>query len=127
LRGAPIAAENNTAMPADFLMQQMAWREALEEAADAAAVEELADEVATARRREMQALAETADDAQDFPALAQQVRALMFVERFARDVDNRRISWDNKPTSAGPPQRGSPDSPTPHHGTFADFRTRPVA
>ena len=32
LRGAPIAAESNTAMPADFLMQQMSWREALDEA-----------------------------------------------------------------------------------------------
>ena len=38
LRGAPIEAESNTAMPAAFLMQQMAWREALDEAADAAAV-----------------------------------------------------------------------------------------
>jgi molecular chaperone HscB len=26
LRGAPIEAENNTAMPADFLVQQMHWR-----------------------------------------------------------------------------------------------------
>jgi molecular chaperone HscB len=33
LRGAPIDAERNTAMPAAFLMQQMAWREALDEAA----------------------------------------------------------------------------------------------
>ena len=32
LRGAPINAENNTAMPAAFLMQQMEWREALDEA-----------------------------------------------------------------------------------------------
>ena len=32
LRGAPINAENNTAMPAEFLIEQMAWREALEEA-----------------------------------------------------------------------------------------------
>ena len=89
LHGVPIAAESNTAMPADFLMQQMAWREALEEAGDAAAVEDLADEVAAARRERLQALAETADTAQDFSALAQQVRALMFVERFARDVENR--------------------------------------
>ena len=33
-RGAPIDAESNTAMPRDFLMQQMAWREALDEARD---------------------------------------------------------------------------------------------
>ena len=29
LNGAPIRAEDNTAMPADFLVQQMEWREAL--------------------------------------------------------------------------------------------------
>jgi molecular chaperone HscB len=29
-----IQAENNTAMPAAFLMQQMAWREAMDEATD---------------------------------------------------------------------------------------------
>src|SRR3569832_2662718 len=32
LRGSPIDAENNTAMPVDFLAEQMEWREALEEA-----------------------------------------------------------------------------------------------
>ena len=32
LHGAPVNAENNTAMPAQFLMQQMEWREALDEA-----------------------------------------------------------------------------------------------
>ena len=37
LRGAAINAENNTAMPAAFLMQQMTWREALDDARDAAA------------------------------------------------------------------------------------------
>ena len=36
LHGAPILAEDNTAMPAAFLMQQMEWREALEEAGTAA-------------------------------------------------------------------------------------------
>ena len=37
LRGVPVDAERNTAMPAAFLMQQMHWREALEDADDAAA------------------------------------------------------------------------------------------
>ena len=32
LRGAPIDAERNTAMPADFLQQQLVWREALDDA-----------------------------------------------------------------------------------------------
>jgi molecular chaperone HscB len=34
LNGAPINAENNTAMPHDFLVQQMQWREALDAEAD---------------------------------------------------------------------------------------------
>ena len=38
LVGTPVNAERNTAMPREFLMQQMAWREALDEAADSAAV-----------------------------------------------------------------------------------------
>ncbi len=89
LHGAPIQAENNTAMPAAFLMQQMQWREDLDEASNLADLERMADEVAGARREMQQALLTTADQQQDWPALARQVRALMFVERFASDVENR--------------------------------------
>ncbi|OSZ67895.1 Fe-S protein assembly co-chaperone HscB [Hydrogenophaga sp. IBVHS2] len=89
LNGAPIEAESNTAMPPDFLMQQMEWREQLDEARDAAELERLADEVAASRRSRVEALRVTADEQRDFPALARQVRALMFIERFARDVELR--------------------------------------
>lgn len=89
LHGAPIEAESNTAMPSDFLMQQMEWREQLDDASGLAALEQLADEVAAARRRMVEALRVTADEQRDYPALARQVRALMFVERFARDVELR--------------------------------------
>jgi molecular chaperone HscB len=89
LNGAPIQAENNTAMPAAFLMQQMQWREDLEDARDGAALERMADDVAAARGRMLLDLQQVADVQRDFPALAGQVRALMFVERFARDVENR--------------------------------------
>jgi molecular chaperone HscB len=89
LHGARIDAENNTAMPAAFLMHQMQWREALDEAADAAAVEALNDEVLAYRSESLDALTRTLDERQDWPAAAQQVRALMFVERFAQDLDRR--------------------------------------
>ena len=89
LHGAPVQAENNTAMPAAFLMQQMEWREALEEASGVDAVEALADEVSASRRRMLADLQQTADVRGDWPALAAQVRALMFVERFSRDVEGR--------------------------------------
>ena len=43
-RGAAINAESNTAMPTAFLMQQMQWREALDEAASEADLDALARE-----------------------------------------------------------------------------------
>ncbi len=89
LLGAPIRAEDNTAMPGEFLMQQMAWREALDDAPGLAEVERLADEVARFRAEALQRLGATLDEQHDAPAAASQVRALMFVERFAQDVDQR--------------------------------------
>ncbi|MBU4520466.1 MAG: Fe-S protein assembly co-chaperone HscB, partial [Gammaproteobacteria bacterium] len=88
LNGVPIQAENNTAMPAAFLMQQMQWREDLEDARSSEALERMADEVSAARRTMLTQLQHTADGERNFAALAQQVRALMFVERFASDVEN---------------------------------------
>ena len=89
MNGAPIQAENNTAMPAAFLMQQMQWREDLDEASGVDDLERMADAVAQARREMLLGLQRTGDEERNFLELAQQVRALMFVERFARDVENR--------------------------------------
>ena len=49
----------------------------------------LADAVAIHRREALEQLQKTCDDDQDFAAAAEQVRALMFVERFAEDIDRR--------------------------------------
>jgi molecular chaperone HscB len=87
--GVPIDAENNTAMPSDFLMQQMEWREALDDAQGAAAVQALAGQIETHRDAAFRRLQTLIDIEQNMPAAAQQVRALMFVERFAGDVDRR--------------------------------------
>lgn len=89
LHGAPIKAESNTAMPHAFLQQQMEWREALEEAAGLEPLEALAAEVAERRRTMLATLRDELDDRQDPAAAAQQVRALMFVERFAEEVDRK--------------------------------------
>lgn len=89
LHGVSIEAENNTAMPGAFLMQQMEWREALDDARTLDAVEALADDVAAHERRLQQQLATLIDERQDWAAAAAQVRALMFVVRFAADVDRR--------------------------------------
>ena len=89
LASVPIDAENNTAMPSEFLMQQMAWRESLDDACAAPDVERLADEVAAHRRDALAALRVSLDERHDAQQAAQQVRALMFVERFADDIDHR--------------------------------------
>ena len=89
LGGAPIQAENNTAMPAAFLMQQMAWREAMDEATAVAALEALHDDVQHAHTVALQQCAHLIDTAHDLAAAAQQVRGLMFIEKFLRDIDAR--------------------------------------
>ncbi len=89
LHGAAVDAGNNTAMPPAFLMQQMAWREALDEAGDVRAVEALACEVAARRKVLLAQLTRTLDEQRDYAEGARQVRALMFVERFQRDVERR--------------------------------------
>ena len=89
LAGHRIDAENNTAMPPAFLMQQMEWREALDEASTLEQVEALAAHVAGHRARALEALGRIVDEQGDMAAAAQQVRALMFIERFAADVDGR--------------------------------------
>jgi len=89
LNGAAIEAENNTAMPTAFLMQQMEWREALDDARDIDDVDKLLQQVTDHRRTALAQLEATLDRDHDFIAAAQQVRALMFVERFAHDIDAR--------------------------------------
>ena len=95
LRGEPVRAEDNTAMPGDFLMQQMAWREALDDAADLAAVEALAGEVSADERQRFEALAQDFDLRGDTAAAARQVRALMFVARFRQDIERRLDAYEN--------------------------------
>ncbi len=89
LAGAAVNAENNTAMPAAFLIQQMEWREELEDASDLSGLESLAREVTQARRSALEACGQAIDQLQDFKTAVGHVRALMFIERFSEEVDAR--------------------------------------
>jgi len=89
LRGAPIDAERNTAMPHEFLVEQMEWREALDDAATDHELEAVSDQLMASRRRILQDIERLLDREGDARAAAQQVRALMFIERFAHDVEQR--------------------------------------
>jgi molecular chaperone HscB len=89
LRGAPIEAENNTAMPADFLAEQMEWREELDEARSTQDLDRLEAELDRARNAALRRIAQFLDEQGDAKAAAAQVRALMFIERFGQDVQAR--------------------------------------
>lgn len=89
LHGVDIQEENNTAMPADFLLEQMEWREAIEEARQALDTAEL-DKLESRLQREMRGLeallADRIDDRQDYAAAAGDVRKLKFLEKLAEEI-----------------------------------------
>ncbi|MDD2920369.1 Fe-S protein assembly co-chaperone HscB [Rhodoferax sp.] len=89
LHGAPVNAENNTAMPASFLMQQMQWREELDEAVSAEELAQISQQCRQAELETLFAIEQLLDQSQDYAAAVAQVRALMFIERFAADVNDR--------------------------------------
>ena len=87
LQGAPVQAENNTAMPPAFLMQQMEWRESLDDTNSAETLQALAGVVAEEQRHIQQTLGDLLDVAKDPAQAVGQVRALMFIERFTQEVN----------------------------------------
>ncbi len=89
LHGAHINAENNTAMPPAFLIQQMEWRDALEDAITLAQLEAIAEETRVAEQAQLAVIAQALDVEQDPAKAANEVRRLMFIQRFGTEVDSR--------------------------------------
>ena len=89
LHGAPITADSNTAMPAAFLMLQMSWREALEEAASVVELDAIGAQAKTYKNAALEKIESSIDAKHDHAAAAAEVRSLMFVEKFLADVHAR--------------------------------------
>ena len=89
LNGAPIEAENNTAMPPAFLMQQMELREQLDDADTPAALDAIDAEARQLGRDMLQKIEHQLDAEHDWAGAAQSVRALMFLDKLAADIDRR--------------------------------------
>lgn len=90
LAGVDSGLETNTAMSPEFLMEQMEWREAVEEAREAGEVDELEQlhhRLRQHAREVLGGLAHQLDEARDYAAAADTVRRLMFVERLQHDID----------------------------------------
>jgi len=88
LNGVDLQVESNTAMPREFLMQQMEWRETLEDAKagrDTTALASLDDALRAARKEEIAQIGELLDSG-DYAQAAQAVRQLMFLEKISSEI-----------------------------------------
>lgn len=91
LEGVDSGLETNTAMSSEFLMKQMEWREAVEEArtvADGSELEQLHHRLGSQARALLAELEHSFDESRDLSAAAETTRRLMFMEKLQHDIDN---------------------------------------
>jgi molecular chaperone HscB len=90
LHGVDVAFETNTAMPQEFLMQQMELRESLEGAVaskDPQQLHKLQRDLEREKKTLGQQLAERIDRDKDYAAAAGLVRELQFLEKLEAEID----------------------------------------
>ncbi|ONN66531.1 Fe-S protein assembly co-chaperone HscB [Herbaspirillum sp. VT-16-41] len=88
LHGVDLQTESNTAMAPAFLMQQMEWRETLDDAKsgkDLDALEQLNTELLSEKKAEIGRI-EALLDAGDYAGAGQLVRQLMFLDKFGAEI-----------------------------------------
>ncbi|PKO24741.1 MAG: Fe-S protein assembly co-chaperone HscB [Betaproteobacteria bacterium HGW-Betaproteobacteria-8] len=98
LHGIDTQEESNTAMPADFLMLQMEWREAIEEATDANdidALDKLLDQTRKAARQFQQDLQHQLGTTQTFEQASGTVRKLSFIDKVQSDIGQAIIKLED--------------------------------
>ncbi|WP_415035682.1 Fe-S protein assembly co-chaperone HscB [Azonexus sp.] len=97
LAGVDLRAETNTAMPADFLMQQMEWREAVQEARCAGnhhELEHLHHRLRADIAARYEEIAAWLDDAQDLSAASEAVRRQMFLEKLQLEITDALLALE---------------------------------
>lgn len=90
LQGITSISETNTAMPADFLMQQMEWREVLEDAKaakDIDALDDLLGEIKTEAGALKTELIDLIDHRHDYNAATSSTRKLIFMDKVSADIN----------------------------------------
>ena len=87
LNGVDLQTESNTAMAPAFLMQQMEWREMLDDARrDAAAAAALKTELDAAQDGMRRQVCELLDGRRDYAAAAVRVREWLFIDKLAQEL-----------------------------------------
>ena len=90
LQGIVAISESNTKMPADFLMQQLEWREAIEDAKNAkdiSALDNLLSEMQDEAKVLTTELALLIDDKHDYQLAAETTRKLIFIDKVGIDIN----------------------------------------
>lgn len=87
LHGVDVAFETNTAMPPEFLMQQMELRETLAEAKDATSLDALRTNLRKEKSGIVQQIGESIDQQRDYAGAAGLVRKLQFLDRLDEEID----------------------------------------
>ena len=87
LHGVDVAFETNTAMPSEFLMQQMELRERLEEAKDSSSLDGLRNELSSTRKSLEDEIAQEIDSRKNYKGAADLVRKLQFLHRLDEEID----------------------------------------
>ena len=89
LHGVDAKLETNTAMPAAFLMKQMEWRESLDEQEeDLPALEALMAEVEESKAETLVEITQAIDGAKNYQRAAELLRGLLFIDKFAVELDD---------------------------------------
>lgn len=88
-QGIDAVADTNTALPMDFLMQQMEWREQLEDAKtarDIDALDDLYNQLRTEAKTLETQLTELFDRKKDYPGATEVTRKLIFIDKVCADI-----------------------------------------
>jgi molecular chaperone HscB len=88
LHGVDVAFETNTAMPPEFLMQQMELRESLEAAKTPASLDEMRKRLRQNKSELQKQIAEALDTRKDYAGAAGLVRKLQFLDRLDEEIDS---------------------------------------
>jgi molecular chaperone HscB len=98
LNGIDTQEETNTAMPADFLMQQMEWREDIDEARSALdidALEKLLLELNREAIAQESELHTAIDEQRDYPRAAGIVRKLRFLDKVRDEIQQAILALED--------------------------------
>ena len=88
LHGVDVAFETNTAMPPEFLIQQMELRESLEEAKTPASLDDMRQRLRQDKTELQKQIADALDTRKDYAGAAGLVRKLQFLDRLDEEIDS---------------------------------------